>query len=100
VFIAANIHAVVRARVGVRGHQRFGLLGNVQYDGARLEQLELVRLDRRNLAKRSQRAIGRGRLIFGANQSLLIRDARFRAPSARGRRAPGLARRVAPSAMQ
>ena len=85
--------------VRIARRQRFGLLGDVEHDGARLEQLQFVRLDRRDLAKRLQRTIARARLILRTNQALAIGDARFfqRPPESR---APGPARRRAPNGMQ
>src|SRR3954469_18437586 len=65
------------AAVGLPRHQGIRALGNMQENGAGLEQYQSVLFIGRDLAKRLHRAIAGGLLIFRPDQARLIRQARF-----------------------
>ena len=64
-FIAANIHAVTRARLADRRHQRLAPLRDVVDDRGGLEQHQVTFFIGRNLPERLQTAVGLGALILG-----------------------------------
>ena len=47
-----NPRTCARPSIGIGRHQRLGPFGDMDHDGARLEQLQISTLDRRDLAER------------------------------------------------
>src|SRR5260370_36569659 len=72
-----NPRACPRPSVWVGRHQRLRPFSDVDHDGTGLEQLEIARLNGRNLAKRLKGAIASGCLVPSSDQPFLIWDTRL-----------------------